>query len=77
MFKLFQKPPILFRMKFRGEIKKEVKFNISDGNVFEPQYISSENYFQGLKCLLQKYDCYSNCVIFFDYMGNSSFNVCI
>lgn len=64
-------------MKFGAQLNKEINLNMSDGNVFKAKYKSSQNCVKDLKVIFKKYDTYSNCVIFFDYVGNSTFNVSI
>lgn len=64
-------------MRFATELQRKITFKTSDGNVFHGNYNSAENEIYGLNTILSAYEVYHNCVILFEYVGVSTFNVSI
>lgn len=64
-------------MKFGKELGKEFHFKSSDGKVFQGRYKVSKNAVYGLQNLIRSYDVYHNCIMVFEYVGLSTFNVSI
>lgn len=69
--------PRLFAMRLGSELGRRINFITTDGRVFTGKYRFSENQISGLKEMISAYDIYEDCVIVFEYVGNSTFHVSI
>lgn len=64
-------------MRLGTELERNITFKSSDGNVFHGNYNSAENEIYGLNEIFSTYEVYHNCVILFEYVGVSTFNISI
>lgn len=69
--------PRLFAMRFGRELGKHVTFRTSNGRLFYGNFKSSKSAISGLKSLMKAYDVYHNCILLFEYVGSSMFNVLV
>ncbi|KAK1376768.1 hypothetical protein POM88_032961 [Heracleum sosnowskyi] len=69
--------PRLFARRLGSELGRDINLLTADGRVFHGKYSVSENILYGLMDLISAYDIYKNCLIGFEYVGTSTFNVSI
>lgn len=64
-------------MRFGSQLGIDISFRTSNGRVFYGKYKSSKSAIYGLQNLISVYNVYHNCLILFEYVGHSEFNVSI
>lgn len=68
---------MVFAEKYGDTLTKQLKIFLGDGMTTTFNYIKYERKIHGLHIFFKKYDVLDGYVIFFDYIGDSSFKVSI